>query len=32
MDDIQKRFLLFFIGCIGIRSLFVYLAKTLSDN
>jgi hypothetical protein len=27
MNKIQKRFLLFLIGCIGIRSLFVYLAK-----
>lgn len=29
MNDIQKRFLLFLILCIGIRFLFVYLAKTL---
>ena len=27
MDDIQKRFLLFLIGCIGTRALFVYVAK-----
>ena len=27
MNNIQKRFLLFLIGCIGLRSLFVYLAK-----
>ena len=27
MNNIQKRFLLFLIGCIGTRSLFVYLAK-----
>ena len=27
MNDIQKRFLLFIIGCIGTRSLFVYVAK-----
>jgi hypothetical protein len=27
MNTIQKRFLLFLIGCIGLRSLFVYLAK-----
>jgi hypothetical protein len=27
MNTIQKRFLLFLIGCIGTRSLFVYLAK-----
>jgi hypothetical protein len=29
MNNIQKRFLLFLIGCIGTRSLFVYLAKTV---
>lgn len=29
MNSIQKRFLLFLIGCIGTRSLFVYIAKTL---
>lgn len=27
MNEIQKRFLLFIIGCIGTRSLFVYVAK-----
>ncbi len=27
MNDIQKRFLLFLIGCIGTRSFFVYVAK-----
>jgi len=27
MNDIQKRFLLFLIGCIGTRFLFVYVAK-----
>ena len=27
MNDIQKRFLLFLIGCIGTRSFFVILAK-----
>ena len=27
MNTIQKRFLLFLIGCIGTRTLFVYLAK-----
>lgn len=32
MNDIQKRFLLFLIGCIGLRSLFVYLAKTLPNE
>lgn len=29
MNNIQKRFLLFLIGCIGTRSLFVYVAKTI---
>lgn len=28
MNNIQKRFLLFLIGCIGVRSLLVYFAKT----
>ena len=32
MEDIQKRFLLFLILCIGIRLLFVYLAKTLDKK
>ena len=32
MNDIQKRFLLFIIGCIGTRSLFVYLAKNASSK
>jgi hypothetical protein len=27
MNDIQKRFLLFLIGCIGTRALFVLIAK-----
>jgi hypothetical protein len=30
MDDLQKRFLLFLIGCIGIRSLFVIIAKYIN--
>ena len=29
MNNMQKRFLLFLIGCIGIRILFVYIAKTI---
>jgi hypothetical protein len=29
MNDIQKRFLLFLIGCIGTRFLFVYVAKNI---
>lgn len=32
MKDIQKRFLLFLIICIGVRFLFVYLAKTLNKK
>ena len=30
MNNIQKRFLLFLIGCIGVRSLFVIIAKNIS--
>jgi hypothetical protein len=30
MKTLQKRILLFLIGCIGTRSLFVYLAKNAS--
>jgi hypothetical protein len=29
MNNIQKRFALFLIGCIGTRSLLVYIAKTV---
>ena len=29
MDSLQKRFLLFLIGCIGTRSMFVYIAKNV---
>jgi len=32
MNDLQKRFLLFLIGCIGTRSLFVVLAKYISTE
>ena len=32
MNNIQKRFLLFSIGCIGIRTLLVYLAKTVNKE
>ena len=32
MNNIQKRFLLFLIGCIGARSLFVITAKNISLN
>ena len=32
MNNIQKRFLLFLIGCIGTRSLFVYLAKNMNKQ
>jgi hypothetical protein len=30
MNQIQKRFLLFFVGCIGMRTLFVFIAKNTS--
>ena len=30
--DIQKRFLLFLVGCIGVRMLLVYIAKQASTN
>ena len=30
MNNIQKRFLLFLIGCIGIRFFLVYIAKNIS--
>jgi hypothetical protein len=32
MNNIQKRFLLFLFGCIGIRSLIVYIAKTINSK
>jgi len=32
MNNIQKRFLLFLIGCIGTRTLFVYLAKNANKT
>ena len=32
MNTIQKRFLLFLIGCIGSRSGLVYLAKTINKE
>ena len=32
MNDIQKRFLLFLIGCIGTRTLFVLIAKNASSK
>lgn len=32
MNNIQKRFLLFLIGCIGTRSLFVYIAKNAKPS
>lgn len=30
MNTIEKRFLLFLIGCIGLRSLIVYIAKNIN--
>lgn len=32
MNTLQKRFLLFLVGCIGTRFLFVYIAKTVNVN
>ena len=32
MNDIQKRFLLFLIGCIGTRALFVLIAKNAGEK
>jgi len=32
MTDIQKRFALFLIGCIGVRSLLAYTAKNVNDT
>jgi len=32
MNDIQKRMLMFLIGCIGVRSLFVVIAKNINVN
>lgn len=32
MNNIQKRFLLFLFGCIGVRSLFVYIAKNVNTQ
>ena len=32
MNSIQKRFLLFLIGCIGTRSLFVIITKQININ
>jgi hypothetical protein len=30
MNNIQKRFLLFLVGCMGVRFFFVYLAKNIN--
>jgi hypothetical protein len=32
LTKIQKRFLLFLFGCVGVRLLFVYLARVLSPE
>jgi hypothetical protein len=32
MNDLQKRFLLFLIGCIGSRILFVFISKYIPNN
>jgi hypothetical protein len=32
MNDLHKRFLMFLIGCIGLRSLFVVIAKYINTR
>ena len=32
MNNMQKRTLMFLIGCVGVRSLFVIVAKTVNVN
>ena len=32
MNELQKRILLFLFGCIGVRFLFVIIAKTINTN
>ena len=32
MNTVQKRFLLFLVGCIGSRSLLAYIAKTVNKT
>lgn len=32
MNNIQKRFILFIFGCILVRSMFVYIAKTIKPD
>ena len=32
MNNIQKRFIMFLIGCIGLRSLFVIIAKYITPT
>lgn len=32
MDQLKKRILMFLIGCIGVRSLFVVIAKYINTN
>ena len=32
MNNLQKRFLMFLIGCIGVRVLFVIIAKNISPK
>jgi hypothetical protein len=32
MDNLHKRYFLFLIGCIGVRSLFVIIAKQINKN
>jgi len=32
MNQLQQRFLMFLVGCIGVRSLFVIIAKYINTN
>jgi hypothetical protein len=32
LDTIEKRMILFLVGCIGVRSLFVLIAKNIDNN
>ena len=32
MNNLQKRFLMFLVGCIGVRSLFVIIAKYINTK
>ena len=32
MNNLHKRYLLFLLGCIGVRALFVYVSKNVNKN